>query len=429
MVYQEQVMAVARDFAGFTLPESDHLRKAMGKKDKEKMASYRDKFVAGAVATHGAPEALAEEIFDKIAKFAAYGFNKSHAVAYALISYQAMYLKVHYPIEFWAGTLTMVKEERHDAALTDMGRMGLKLLPPDVNLSEVSFVPVNATTMVMPFQAIKGVSERSAAAIIEARKEGTFTDLIDFEKRVPGNKCNVTQRDSLRKVGGFARIEPGEPAADDPCRRRDQILLLPGLIAESMVVDRPMEVTTTSVLSLQQLIADYKACDRCDLAGLCHPKPYIHGPTKVMLVLDAPNWMEEKADEMGNGGHADAITQALEETGLKLDDCYITALVKSPKPKGGRHNTKTLAECGVWLQEEIRILKPPVIVILGSATFKHFFPGVKGGMGEAIGKVTFDAKLDANILVGMNPSSIYFSPEKQEDLNAVMRKLAELLPV
>jgi DNA polymerase-3 subunit alpha len=441
MIYQEQVMRVARDFAGFTLPEADGLRKAMGKKDAAKMATFREKFVEGAVKTHDADPTLAVELYEKIAKFASYGFNKSHAVEYALISYQAMYLKVHHPVCFWAGVLTMIKEERRPATLTDMQRMGIKLLPPDINASSEHFAPMNSATLIAPFGALKGLTQRTAKAIIETRETGApfhigvplyrlgrFASLAEFEKRVAGRACNSKQRDILDRVGAFARIEPGQIASDHPDRRRDQVELMPGLVMENVIVDREIDVQGANLDRLIETVKAWKSCDRCALAAGCHPRPRLKHAPKAMFVVDHPNFREEAADEMGAGSAAEAIDQALAALDMGLDDIYLTSLIKTLKPKGDGFPNKTLSECPVWLEEEIRILRPPVIVVLGSLTFKHFFPGQKGGINEHAGRIQFDKGRDCNLLVGINPNAIHFDPSKQDLLNGAVEKLSSVMP-
>lgn len=428
MVYQEQVMQVARDFAGFSMPESDHLRKAMGKKDKAKMAEWQERFVDGAVAAHGVAPGLASEIFDKISKFAAYGFNKSHAVEYALISYQTMWLKVHYPVEFWAGVLSMLKEDRRDGALADMSRMGITLMPPDVNDSGLHFAALNDTVLLAPFSVIKGVSDKASEVIIESRaSKGRFTSIADFEAKVPARNVNVAARGKLDLVGAFARIEPGQMPPDHHSRRRDQVELMPGFIREAVIIDREMDVSVPNVQTLVGLVDAWKVCERCELKGLCHPKPMLQAKARAMVVVDAPNFREEGKDEMGYGSTAESIEAALASAGMAFDEIYLTALIKTPKPKAG-FPMKAVSECPSWLEEEIRILKPPVVVLLGPETYKYFFKGSKSTLNQDTGKVVFDAKRDLNILVGMNPGAIYFSPEKQSVLDEVMQKLPALLP-
>lgn len=431
MIYQEEVMQVSRDFAGFTLVEADHLRKAMGKKDKDKMRTFRDKFVEGAVALHGVAEGFAGEIFDQIEKFAGYGFNKSHASAYSIISYITMYLKVYYPAEFFCGLLSILDDpQRKATALIDMKRSGVTLLPPDINDSSNIFEPLNDTTLLMPFNAIKGVSDNTANAIMKARESGRFTSIADLEQRVEKRKCNSRHRDLLNKVGAFARVESSQLPSTDHTRRRDQVELLEGLISDAVIVDREgLTLDAFTVPRLEEAINGYRNCGKCELSGLCHPKPHINGPARVMLVVDGPNYKEEAADSMGCGRTMEYLEEALNNIGLSTDDVYITALIKSPKPENARSwSNRTLAECPVWLNQEIDILKPPVIVVLGSLAFRHFVKDSKGGINDMTGRIIYDKARDANIVIGLNPNAIFFDESKQAVLNDVIAKIADLLP-
>jgi DNA polymerase-3 subunit alpha len=341
-----------------------------------------------------------------------------------------MWLKVHYPVEFFAGVMTMVKEERRDAVLTDMRRMGVTLLPPDINISEQHFTALNDTTLIAPFSALKGLTDRSTKAIIEARGVTPFTSLEDFQKRVPGKFCNSKQRDILDAVGAFARIIPGQPDATDPSRRASQVEWMPGLVADAVVIDRPLEMTAPKLRDLVNLIDDFRHCVRCELAGACHPKPKLGKSAQAFLVLDGPNFKEESFDEMGHGSHAVAIETALNEIDLGMEDVYLTSLIKTIKPdKQKTWPMKTLTECPIWLEGEMNLLKPPVVVILGSQTFKHFFPSLKGGINEHTGKVIYDKGRGLNFLIGINPNAIYFDASKQILLNQTIAKLQELLPV
>src|SRR5437867_721539 len=143
MIYQEQVMAAASRLAGYSLAQGDLLRRAMGKKDKEKMAKERQNFIEGCARTNKIPERKANAIFDLLEKFAGYGFNKSHSAAYGLISYQTAYLKAHYPVEFMAGLLSneISNTEKISVFVGECKRMGISILPPDINKSALKFVP------------------------------------------------------------------------------------------------------------------------------------------------------------------------------------------------------------------------------------------------------------------------------------------------
>jgi DNA polymerase-3 subunit alpha len=397
------------------------------------------------VKLHGVDPSFAAEQFDQIEKFAGYGFNKSHAAAYSLISYICMWLKVNYPAEFFAGVLSYVKEERRSAVLADMQRLGITLMPPDINDSSNTFEVLHSTALLAPYNSVKMVSDNAAAAIMAAKgktvetdadgkivlvdKPSRFLSIADFEARVERRKCNSRVRENLNAVGAFSRIESGQLPANDASRRAVQMELMPGLIQEAVVIDKPMIVDKFAVSNLNELITEYKACDKCDLAGLCHPKPKFHTDNRFFIVLNGPGFKEEAKDEMGHGSSADAIYTAMTAAGLNPSEAYITSLIKSPKPEGSKDwPAKTMTECPVWLDREIETLRPPLIVIMGHHVLRHFCGDMKGGLNEHAGKVIYDKKRGCNFLIGVNPGAIYFDPGKQADLNAIMSKVPALLP-
>jgi len=211
MVYQEQVMQIAQVMGGYSLGGADLLRRAMGKKDAKEMAQQRDVFVAGAE-KNKLPRAKAILLFDLMEKFAGYGFNKSHAAAYALIAYQTAYLKAHYGAAFMAANLSAVMDDTdkvhqfHEDALAN----GLKVLAPDVNSGEFRFVPVDAKTIRYGLGGVKGTGESAIAAILAARKEGgAFRDLFDFCARVDKRAVNRRVVEALVRAGAFDFLDDG----------------------------------------------------------------------------------------------------------------------------------------------------------------------------------------------------------------------------
>ncbi len=208
-VYQEQVMQAAQVLAGYTLGGADLLRRAMGKKDKDKMAKEREKFLEGCSRLHGIPEKKANEIFDLLERFAGYGFNRSHSAAYAWVSYQTAYLKANYPVEFMCGVLSneVGKTDKIGIFVSECQRMGIPILPPDLNRSALKFEPENlGDKMGIRFglAAIKNVGESAMEAAVEERKNaGAFRDLDDFCARVDGRRINRKSVESLIRAGAF----------------------------------------------------------------------------------------------------------------------------------------------------------------------------------------------------------------------------------
>ncbi|MBY0406072.1 MAG: DNA polymerase III subunit alpha, partial [Rickettsiales bacterium] len=191
IIYQEQVMQIAQLLAGYSLGEADLLRRAMGKKIKAEMEAQRSIFVEKAVA-RGVKEKQAATIFDLIAKFAEYGFNKSHAAAYALIAYQTAFLKANYPVEFIAASMTydMHNTDKLGIFREDAGRFGISLLPPDVNRSEVLF-SVEEKAVRYALAAVRNVGAQAMEGVVAERKErGPFKDIFDFVSRVPIEALN-----------------------------------------------------------------------------------------------------------------------------------------------------------------------------------------------------------------------------------------------
>ena len=204
IVYQEQVMEIATKLAGFTPGEADILRRAMGKKKPEEMVEQRDRFLKGA-RKNGIPLKKAERIFDLMAKFAGYGFNKSHSAAYALIAYQTAYLKAHYPLEFMTALLThdINNENKVIKYIGECKEMGIEVLPPNVNESFRDFTIVKDSIR-FGLAAVKNVGDSAIESIIEAReKEGPFTSLLDFCSKVDLRKVNKRVIESLIKSGAF----------------------------------------------------------------------------------------------------------------------------------------------------------------------------------------------------------------------------------
>lgn len=203
IVYQEQVMQIARTLAGYSLGGADLLRRAMGKKDPVEMARQRDIFLAGA-RENGIDGKKAEAIFDLMAKFAEYGFNKSHSAAYALIAYQTAYLKAHYPVEFMAALLTedMESSDKVTKNIAECREMGIQVLPPDINASDLSFT-VRDNSIRFGLGAVKNVGASAVEAIIEARSGGNFRDLFDFCSRVDLRRVNRRVIEALLKCGAF----------------------------------------------------------------------------------------------------------------------------------------------------------------------------------------------------------------------------------
>jgi DNA polymerase-3 subunit alpha len=206
-IYQEQVMQIAQMLAGYSLEDADNLRRAMGKKKKEVMQEERARFLKGA-AQNNLPDKLAGEIFDAMETFAAYGFNKSHAAAYAFISFQTAYLKTHYPQEFMAALMSLEMGDINKTYknIAECRLQNIPVLPPDVNESDQDFT-VSGEKIRFGLGAVRGVGAKAIEVIQVARQDGPFTDLYDFCSRVRGSQVNKRVMESLIKCGALDSLQ------------------------------------------------------------------------------------------------------------------------------------------------------------------------------------------------------------------------------
>ncbi|MGB9802204.1 DNA polymerase III subunit alpha [Desulfofundulus sp.] len=268
ILYQEQVMRIASDLAGFTLGEADLLRRAMGKKKPEIIAGLRNQFIEGAV-KNGVDPQIAGQIFDLMEYFAGYGFNKSHSAAYALVAYQTAYLKANYPAQYMAALLTSVRDNTDKVAayVEECRRMGLEVLPPDVNESRESFTVVGGKIR-FGLAAIKNVGEGAVQAIIRSRQEkGPFKNFADFCRRMDTRTINRRVLENLIKSGALdslghhraqlmAGIELGLSLAQQSQQQRQNGQLtfeqFWGEAAEDIVLPRVQKYSRAEMLALEK---------------------------------------------------------------------------------------------------------------------------------------------------------------------------------
>jgi DNA polymerase-3 subunit alpha len=213
-VYQEQVMQIAQVVAGYSLGGADLLRRAMGKKKQEEMDAQRKTFTEGAT-KNNMTERQATELFDLLEKFAGYGFNKSHAAAYALVAYQTAYLKAHYPAAFLASTMSadMNNTDSVRVFYEDCAPNQVEILSPDVNQSEYKFTPISKNQVLYGLGAVKGTGQAAIEVILQARrKDGPFKDLFDFCNRLDLRKVNRRVVESLIRAGAFDKLSPSRSA-------------------------------------------------------------------------------------------------------------------------------------------------------------------------------------------------------------------------
>ena len=386
IVYQEQVMQICRELAGFSYGQADNVRRAMSKKKHKVMEAEREHFVHGCTETgrecpgcvkNGISEQAANEIYDEMVSFASYAFNKSHAACYAYVAFQTAYLKCHYPREFMAALLTSVLDNTSKVIeySTECQRLGIKVLPPNINVSRGGFT-VDGESIRFGLNAVKNVGRNLIDTVVAKREERPFRGLYDFCKRLYGNELNRRAVESLIRAGAFDGLEPSrrgmlesvEPILKsietDQRHNLDGQIDLFGLMSGGEQQADDYKVPPMAEYTAQELLQMEK-----DVSGL-----YLSGHP-----LDA--YREEIARIS-----TCTVAQLTGEEAKELDNKMVTVLCTVVKNKvmTTRANTlmsfttiedltgtmemlvfpKIYAECRAWLQENA------VIVIQGRVTLR-----------------------------------------------------------
>jgi DNA polymerase-3 subunit alpha len=428
MVYQEQIMKVAVEYAGYTLPEADNLRKIMGKKLPEEMKKEAGKFVDGAVKTHGVVRGEAEIIFDQISKFAFYAFNKSHSVEYSLLSYLCMWLKVNYPVEYYAASLTYIDDKKVRSVINEAKKNGISIDPPSVNLSTDKFNPVSDNRIVAPLSKIKFV-QAAATLIMEERRYGgdykSIDDLVERTTARAGRKAvNVRVIQAMQAVGALDEICP--PIAPVCPVERSKALdeYLPSIPLGHVVIKREMKLTKPILDELFDKVLEPVST----LLDKEFIRPYVGKDARFMIVYDCATASEGKSGQFTETRAFSYQNLAMYKAMLTKGDGYFTGLVKRTKEKKEKtFNNSVLEDSFKILLKEIEVLKPTVVLCLGSQVAKMFDGTLKGGATDNAGKVIYRSDLDCNVIVGFNPSSLFFNPEYESILVELFETVSDML--
>jgi DNA polymerase-3 subunit alpha len=455
LIYQEQLMRVFRDLAGFTYAEADTMRKIVGKKlGTDEFAKHEGHFISGA-ATKGVDEPTAKAIFQKMAAFAGYGFNKSHAVCYSVISFWCAYLKAHHPAEFYAAHISNSDDVQTVMAVEDALKQGIKVEMPDINRSDARrFLPLTSTTILAPLCAIRGMGEKAAELIVGARngvvddngltmfetreektrgtvsfndkvaRKGTFINGDDLSARIYKRIVNVRVMGALSRSGTLPWAMPATP--EDLAKGRME--LLGAIYREVPAVEQSelMSWDTFTEDSIGKVItqASLMARDRRVNVVL----PFYGSSPRLMLVFDKPCWREAKVNSLEAGENYDVIRRLLKTTlGMNRKDFYVTSLFKMAEPPLGWDTIE--GESIKMLAQEIDVLKPPVMIAFGKAPVDFFSPGSR--VMESHGKIVLRA--GRAVVLSKNPYSIFkdhpaaqINPETSEEFTAIIEALKKI---
>jgi DNA polymerase-3 subunit alpha len=394
MVYQEQVMQMAQIVGGYSLGAADLLRRAMGKKKAEEMAQQREIFITGAL-KNGTSKDVAGNLFDLMEKFAGYGFNKSHAAAYALVAYQTAYLKAHHPAAFMAATLSgdLDNTEKVSIFYADTLQQNIRILPPDVNSSGYVFSPVDEQTIAYGLGAIKGTGEAAINCIVKARVNGPFKDLFDFCRRVDKRIVNRRTIEALIKAGAFdsindhraslmASVDAALASADQHARAANQNSLFGHDEADAVLIVQTADVPRWR---LREQLAHEKASLGIYLGG--HPyQEYaaeLANFIKVKLADLTPQFVGQ-GNGAGNGSGSGGYTS---RRGVPVVLAGIVAGLRIQQTRRGRMAVITLDDGGGQVEltvfnEEYERSRPwiredELLVVRGTAKLDEYSGNVR----------------------------------------------------
>lgn len=369
-------------------------------------------------------------LFDQIEKFASYSFNKSHSVAYSLVSYQAAYLKAHYAGEFYAACMTVLDDDKVKLIAKEATNDGFLVMPPDINHSTDSFEirydsGRELYALYSPLTAVKNVSAKVCAHILEKRTAlpSGFKSYEHFCDEVEARRCNKTAKNNLDKIGAFASIEPTQIDSLHHDRLRDQKELMGALAVADVKPDRHIDMSPVLIDKLRNLY-DEMASNGKDVVNANHGKK-----PKFVVVTDKPTYFELEEGTSFKGKSTNYIKSALREAGIKPSEGYYTHLVKT-KPEDKKQLSKEeIAYYGKFLKRELDLLDSPLVILAGTQSIRYLFPDSRGSAEDLSRTVEYVKEEDRSYMMCINPQMIYIKPEKQDLLNQVFTDIAVMLDV
>jgi len=413
IVYQEQIMRVFNELAGFTWAQADTMRKIIGKKlGDAAFEVHRERFVNGCKRNGVAP-AVSGAMFDQMKEFAAYSFNKSHAVAYTMISFWSMYMKVNYPALFLASYMSCVHQsDTVLIAVREAKRLRVPVLHPDINSSTdiYEFDPEN-NAIIAPLSAVKGIGDKAVAVILRERESGVFLSLDDLVERLPDKRSvNKTVRANLVKAGAFETL--GLKEADQELREKQMAELLPAFDttpALSITRDKRMDL-----LGLKEIAGEIERYAATTKWG---PLPAVCGAAPVLMVI---NNQVKNEDKLGTSKGTEPLFKRLAVMGIGQAQLYYTAVAKLnlEKPRNPTREVQKLSQD--WLRKEIAAVSPKLIYCCTADAVNLFQPG--GKISKLYGCIKYDKNFDCYVLFGPSPQFAGFRPD---DAGAIYEKCLE----
>lgn len=456
LIFQEQVAALFVELAGFTKAEADKMRKIISKKlGMEEFEKYREAWLKGcAENTPDLDPAIASGLFDSIVKFASYSFNKSHSACYAYIAYLNAYMKHYHPTEFCAGLLQckVGKTEKVKRYVQECKRLGIEVMPPDINFSDGNFRVTGDKRIHAGFRSVKGIAEKATVEILKARQTGGgFIDFKDFLLKTERRTINKRVIEALAYCGAFTSIEKntkwivtnyealskGRATVEIPDFSWKEIQTLKADMLPGIFNGDEIDVKAKLVIEpdiLDDMIDGIKACKACELSQSHYctaPVPFCYRPkSKLMLVAEAPGKDEDKKGDEPLVGDAGRRMEELFKEELNITTKrQLKANVFNCRPVNNKLSESVIAECvcgKLWLDKLIKASEPEVIFAMGAVPLR-FFTGQTKGITRVSGEAIWHPDYKCMVVYSVHPASCLKFRDEGGERTAAFRKALQKL--
>ncbi len=429
IIYQEQIMKIATDVAGFSAPQSDEMRRVIAKsKGKEIFEEMRESFLMGCKSYSGMDEKSAKRLFEDLSKYSRYSFNKSHATAYTELALREIWLKKHYPTEFMAALYAWTDStEKRDMFLVECRRLGIEIKLPDINLSDKT-VSVDGDSIIIGFDAIKGVGEVAVEAILNHRDSVGYDSLENFRMEIPSRSLNKTALKALILAGAFDMLGVNRKVASENLELLSELIspkaaalgderfdlfyqpegdftdsekeilqtkMIPGVYNVSALPKLYPMISAKNLKELREEVADCRACFLRDIYD--NPVAWESGEKpKVFIIAEAPGADEVKEGRPLIGKAGQLLFEDLARIGIRRRQCYITNVFKC-RPRDNKLPDPPPTECYRFLEKELVTLQPGLVIAFGNSVVR-FFRKKSGGIQTLSGSITTEMVSDSFVV-------------------------------
>jgi len=417
MVYQEQIMRIFVEIAGFSWAQADKMRKIISKSLGEKeFEKYRDEFLAGGL-KKGYDKDVLNDLFNKMVKFAEYSFNKSHAVSYTMLSYWNMYIKVHYPVEFFAALFTHSgKDNKIKTYVNEAKKYGVNIILPDINKSSDEFYIYDDKTLVAPFGTIKGLGEKAIEEIINARKSvGVFVSKEHFLDNINKRIINKNRQDVLVRAGCFESLGIVETDKEIDIKNKSELIEI-------------FEGMNTIKISPKKIDTDILNIFYKNIKSLLDAPVLIPKTGKSPLIMVINNTQKNEIENLTADGTKYLLKGFKQYLGLTPSKIYYTSYIKHvlDEDKQDELFKKYPSLYKDIIKKEIQLVKPDFIFCCVSSLVEMFY-GEKIGIKDINGTITYNANFNCFVMFSVSPQWAFYQEEANKLFINNLKKLQEII--